>query len=59
MDDLGFIAAGSSVIEIRKILEIAGKITLSWGTHNAVTYDISKTEAMLFSKLGNRNCLNN
>ena len=50
MDDLGFIAAGNSVIGIRKILEKAGKIPLSWGTRNAVTYDISKTEAMLFSK---------
>ncbi len=50
MDDLGFIAAGNSIIEIKKILEKAGKITLSWGTRNAVTYDISKTEAMLFFK---------
>ena len=50
MDDLGYLAAGHSVIEIKKILEKAGKITLNWGTHNAVTYDISKTKAMLFSK---------
>ena len=50
MDDLGFLAAGNSVMEIKKVLEKAGKITLEWGTRNAVTYDISKTEAMLFSK---------
>ena len=28
MDDLGFLAAGNSVIEIKKILEKAGKLTL-------------------------------
>ena len=50
MDDLGFLAAGNFVIEIKKILEKVGKITLNWETHNEVTYDISKTEAMLFSK---------
>ena len=50
MDDLGFLAAGNSVVEIKKILEKAGKITLNWGSRNAVTYDIGKTEAMLFSK---------
>lgn len=50
MDDLEFLAAGKSVIEIKEALEKAGQITLEWGTRNAVTYDISKTEAMLFSK---------
>lgn len=50
MDDLGFLAAGHSVVEIKKVLEEAGKIALHWGKFNAVTYDINKTEAMLFSK---------
>ena len=50
IDDLGFLAAGNSIIEIKKILEKAEKITLNWRTHNAVIYDISKTKAMLFSK---------
>ena len=50
MDDLGFLAAGYSVIEIRKILEKPGKMILDWGKRNAVTYDIGKTEAMLFFK---------
>ena len=50
MDDLGFLSAGNSIIEIKKILEKAGKITLNWGMRNAVIYDISKTKAMLFSK---------
>ncbi len=50
MDDLEFLAGGNSVIEIKKMLEKAGKIALDWGTRNAVTYDIGKTEAVLFSK---------
>ncbi len=50
MDNLRFFAAGNSVIEIKKILEEARKITLDWGKHNAVTYNIIKTKAMLFSK---------
>ncbi len=50
MDDLGFLAAGNSVIEIRKILEKAEKITLDWGRRNAITYNIGETEAVLFSK---------
>ena len=37
-------------MEIKKVLEKAGKITLEWGTRNAVTYNIRKTEAILFSK---------
>lgn len=50
MDNLGFLVAGTSILEIKKLLEKARKITLDWGTRNAVTYDISKTEAILFSK---------
>ena len=50
MDDLGFLAAGNSAIDIKKTLEKAGKFFLNWGMRNAVTYDIGKTEAMLFSK---------
>ena len=50
MDHLGFLAAGNSAIEIKKTLEKTGKIVLNWGMRNAVTYDIGKTEAMLFFK---------
>ena len=50
MDDLGFLAAGNCAIEIKKTLEKARKFFLNWGMQNAVTYDIGKTEAMLFSK---------
>lgn len=41
IDDLAFLAAGNSIIEIKKILEKAGKIPLDWGARNAVTYGIS------------------
>ena len=50
VDDLGFIALGSSVKEIIKTLENVAKAVLEWGRLNEVTYDISKMEAMLFSK---------
>ena len=50
VDDLGFIASGSSVKEIVGSLEKFAKEVIEWGKQNAVTYDISKTEAVLFSK---------
>ena len=54
MDDLGILTAGNSVMEIKRVLEKARKITLEWVTRKTVTYDISKTEAML--RPGNKNC---
>ncbi len=54
MDDLGFLVAGHSVLEINKSLEKAGKIALNWAVGHAVTYDISKTEAILFFKAQNQ-----
>lgn len=50
VDDLGFIASGTSVKDIARSLEKVAKTALDWGMANAVTYDTSKTEAMLFSK---------
>ena len=50
VDDLGFIASGTSVQEISKTLETVASSVLRWGLTNAVTYDTSKTEAVLFSK---------
>lgn len=47
---MGFIAAGSSVKEVAKLLEKVAKTVLEWGTSNAVSYDTSKKEAVLFSK---------
>ncbi len=48
IDDLGFIASGSSIKEVVKTLENVARVVLEWGRQNAVTYDVSKTEA--FSK---------
>lgn len=50
VDDLGFIASGHSVKELAKILGQVATIVLNWGKSNAVTYDLAKTEAVLFSK---------
>lgn len=50
IDDLGFIIGGWSSVEVGKILEKAGKSALEWEANNLVTYDTSKTEAILFSK---------
>lgn len=43
-------------MRIKKILEKARKITINWGISNAITYDISETKAILFSKARNKNC---
>lgn len=48
IDDLGFIASGSSVKKEVKALEKIAKTVLECGALNAVTYDMSKTEAVLF-----------
>ena len=53
MDNLGFLVAGHSMLEIKKSLEKAGKIALNWAAGHAVTYDIGKIEAILFSKARN------
>ena len=50
IDDLGFLTADRSISKIAKTLEKVGRIALEWGANNAVTYDTSKTEAVLFSK---------
>lgn len=50
VDDLSFIASGHSVKELAKILGQVAAVVLDWGKSNAVTYDVAKTEAVLFSK---------
>ena len=50
VDDLGFIASGYSVKELAKTLGQVATVVLDWGKSNAVTYDLAKTEAVLFSK---------
>lgn len=49
MNDLGFLASGNLIQEVATILKKMGETVIRWGFTNAVTYDIAKTEAILFS----------
>ena len=49
IDDLGFIASGTSIKEISKVLEKVGILIVEWGGRNAVTYDTAITKLVLFS----------
>ena len=49
MDDLSFLASGNSIQEVATTLEKTGETVIKLGLPNAVTYDIAKTEAILFS----------
>lgn len=50
IDDLGFIASSSSVKKVVKALEKDAKTLLEYGTLNAIICDMSKTEAVPFSR---------
>lgn len=54
VDDLGFIASGTSLQEIAKTLEKVGNLIVEWGRKNAITYDMAKTELILFSRARQR-----
>ncbi len=51
IDDLGFIILDISINWMVKIIEKVAKTILEKKIFNAVTYDISKIETLLFSKL--------
>lgn len=51
VNDFGFIASSSLVKKIIKTLESITKAVLDWERLNAITYNISKIETVLFSKL--------
>lgn len=51
VNDWRFIALGNLVKEVVKIFGKIAQAILEWGELNTVTYDISKIEAVLFSKL--------
>lgn len=51
VNDLEFIALSSSIKKIVKTLDKVAKTICQLGTLNEVTYNISKTETVLFSKL--------
>lgn len=50
IDNLGFLIANRSISKIAKTLEKIGQIVLEWGANNIVTYKISKTKVILFSR---------
>ncbi len=54
VDDLAFLIAGKSDLLIKKILGKTGEMTLNLRTSIAVTYVISKIEAIPFSKTENQ-----
>lgn len=49
-DDIAFLAPGKSVKDIQNALTEAGELAVKWGLINNVTFDIDKTEAVLFTK---------
>ena len=50
IDDLGFLVEGYFVFKIKKLLKITRKIALNWTANYTVTYNNSKTKAILFLK---------
>jgi hypothetical protein len=50
VDNIGLLASGNSIQEVSKILEMAGKETISWRVANNVSFEVNKTEAVLFTK---------
>ena len=54
VDDLGFIASGTSVKEIANALGKVGNLVVEWRRRNAVTYDMAKTELVLFFRARQR-----
>src|SRR5271154_29236 len=50
VDDIGLIAIASSIREITNTLEQAGQKAIDWGLQNSVSFEVDKTEAVLFTK---------
>lgn len=48
VDNVCFITSGSSIQEMVKAFEKVAKEVVKWEILNAVTYDISKTEAVFY-----------
>jgi hypothetical protein len=50
VDDIGLLASGNSIQEVSEILETAGKEAISWGLANNVSFEVNKTEVVVFTK---------
>lgn len=55
IDKLRFLTSNNFIKEIAASFKIKGEIVLRWGLLNAITYDIHKTEAILFSNTCSQN----
>jgi hypothetical protein len=50
VDNIGLLASGNLIQEVLEILKTAGKEAISWGLTNNVSFEVNKTEAVLFTK---------
>jgi hypothetical protein len=50
IDDISWIATGKDVMEVTKLLEAYSKAAKTWAARNAVEFDMTKTEAVIFTK---------
>ena len=50
MDNIGIIAVESSIRDTTKTLEAAGLEAIQWGLQNRISFEVDKTEAVLFTK---------
>jgi hypothetical protein len=50
MDDIGLLTSRNSIQKVSEILETAEKEAISWGLTNNVSFEVNKTEAVLFTK---------
>jgi hypothetical protein len=49
-DNIGIIAVESSIRDTTKTLEAAGLEAIQWGLQNRISFEVEKTEAVLFTK---------
>jgi hypothetical protein len=50
VDDISLLVSGNSIQEVSEILKTAEKEVISWGLANNVSFEVNKTEAVLFTK---------
>ena len=49
-DDIDFLTSENTIEDIQKALTEAGDLAIKWDLINNVTFDIKKTEVILFTK---------
>jgi len=50
VDNIGLIATGGSIKEIVETLEKVGKEAVQWGLGNNISFEVDKTEVVLFTR---------